>query len=294
MERKKGKYRDPEQIIYAIKLLLAYPQLDFATSHDVDKTINWQRMQDNNEVVYVYAPTLNQPTASYAVSAMAHSYVNLQMDRVRLGLPIRHGHLFIDEPALMSEGTGELLGAAAKYHVSFHLTCQTSEQIEIVRQGLRDVFFDNTFLKLFFTPSQRDEEYLQFHSDEVPISLSSSSAQQGGLAYTTQKRELLQPRLAHNTIIRERARFGHAILLLNDSGDFHEPYRVRMEPQLLREVYQKLRNKPLPTRPEPKPPSPLPASKSWAGLSKGKALERYEAAVAHLYARKRLEELGGP
>jgi hypothetical protein len=285
LRRHIGDFSDAQQILLAIELLLAYPQLS-STDGESGKFVRWGDVEAKNAVVYVYAPTLNQPAAPYLATLVAHSLVAHKLEQTLLGTNRRHVFIVWDEwQCAASEQFGELLSQSAKHKITFILANQSIKQLDAVNESLADIVLTNTAIQMFYSPYFEEEKlYLQQHSELIPTILGGKTVNRGGAGVT--EREVLDHKLSHNQILRVASTFGAAILLRRNQSGFEEPVKIWNDHAVTPDVYEELSNRPLPLRPKPKPaPIPLRAP-GWAGAVRDDAHRAREEAFRALYESK--------
>ncbi len=240
--------RDVSEAQLAAESLLSYPQFDEA--EDPDRRIVASRAIDEGETIYGFLPTLLEPPTRMMLALLVWSLVLEAMRRTYAGLPPKRVFIVIDEFAAVAaaKAFSDLLTLARKYHISLILLNQTSTQLVSRDRDLRPVLFDNTALKVWFTPLGDDIDLLRSLSRDVTKSRGKTVSSRG-LSGSVSLGEVYEPMLERNDALDTTFRGLEAFVIANEFTGHREPIRLRFIPEVSREEHARLSNTPLPKRP---------------------------------------------
>lgn len=249
---RRTRLSDLSEAQLAAEQVLPYEQLSAAS--DPDRHIDVARCLEDGEVVYGFLPTLMEPPARMIGALLVWSFVLEAMRRSYAGLPPRQVFILIDEFASVAaaKAFADLLTLARKYHIALILLNQTSTQLVSRDRDLRPIVFDNTALKIWFTPLGDDIDLLRGLSRDVtkPRGKTVSSR---GLAGSVSLSEVYEPDLERNDVLGTAFTGLEAFVIANEFRGHQEPQRLRFVPEVSREEHARLSNTPLPKRQGPRP-----------------------------------------
>lgn len=234
----------------AVEALLQIEQLapyDILCAGDPENEIDYDRVLENREVVYLLLGTLLNPPARSIGALAVWAAMLAAIKRKRQGLPHRRFVLNIDEYASVAaaKAFSDLVTLSRKFFVSLILANQSTQQLR--QSDTEQVVFDNAPTKFWMSPLGYDIETIRGLSKEVWKKRKGKTTH--GLSVANQVSEYKDPKTERNDVLG--AAFspleGYAIKL---GEGYQEPTRFRFEPPWTIEQWTELENRPLPMRKE--------------------------------------------
>lgn len=292
MQRRRNDYRDADQILLTVKLLLSFRVLNFDEPRAPEECVSFTRM-DQGEVLLAHCPTLANPSAGYLLGLLLYSLVADRMERVYRGENPPHTHVILDEVGtLASQAWSDLLCQCAKYRITLHMAAQSWQALALVEKSLPEILLTNTGVQIFLTPDNEPELlYIQHHARDASQWLRSRTwhtyAPPGGTVPNIDhgERESLVPSLSKNMIVHEIAkRAGCAIMIVRDKTTPREPILLFQDHDIPRSLAERLSNTPLARRLDPAPI--VSPGVGWRFAVRDEAFRERERLLAALYAKK--------
>lgn len=256
------RYRDAQQIWMTLQMLIEYPQLTPPTGTDPDRVLSFRRALSDGDVVYLFAPTLNEATPARALAGLGlRNAIQAAIERSNHGLKQKRLFIFADEfQEIAGRGFAATLAQSAKHGVSVLMANQTTDQLVSHDSYLASVVRDNTHIKIYFSVVGRHDidELLNYSGEEIGLIEGGWSSGQHGTTITAHAQRDFE--LNRNDILDTSSRFGHAFLVFDDGEGYSPPRRVWMSHRIPAEIFGDIKGRPLPRKPKPIPPPVLPSN----------------------------------
>ena len=219
------------------------------------REIDYQRVLEDREVVFLYLPTLLSP-ASRAIGGLnLFSIAGAAMARDDdEDLPERKAFIAIDEFQQIANDSKAFMDfetLTRKFGIGLSpMANQSFSQLQGRSTDLRDVIFDNTNVKFYLTSN---DDYvvdkIRTRSKDVVKELTGrSSSGDFGLNLGSQTRPYIDREFERNQCINASARRFHGVLMVDDGIAQHEPIHLRFDPGCTKAEYNKIRKIPIPAR----------------------------------------------
>lgn len=287
------RYGDAQQIWMTLQMLLEYEQLSPPEGADPEQVLSFRRALEEGEVVYIFAPTMNEATPARALAGLAmRNAIQAAIERSSQGRPPKRLWTLADEfQEIAGRGFAATLAQSGKYEISVLMANQTTDQLIGHDSQLASVVRDNTHLKIYFSVVGRTDidELLNYSGDEIGLIEGGWSAGHHGTTITAHAQKDFE--LSRNDILETSSRFGHAFLIFDDGEGYSPPSRVWMSHRIPAEMFRDIKRRPLPRRPRPDPIPALPSFRADSGpTTTPPPTKPAPSALPRLIERKRASE----